>query len=232
MGPESATRNHAHFARERRRPGSAPLLRHQHADRRGLVRQQVEPLARQTGGSMGPVVTQPMVDLLKHFGGSHNRLTGTLNDREFSDPTYFKGKSDVIASQLDTASVTALLAAVADAGLTDVICDAYGGAVADLADDATAFVHRSKTLFNMQYIVDWTSSSEAEQRRRLDSINRVYAALVTQELAPPISTIAISTSAKNFRLGLLGLECSSSPARQSDLRSNQSLPSSPKLTPA
>ena len=141
------------------------------------VRQQVEPLARQTGGSLGPIVTQPTVDLLKHFGGSHNRLTGTLNDREFFDPTYFKGKSDVIASQLDTASVTALLAAVADAGLTDVICDAYGGAVADLADDATAFVHRSKTLFNMQYIVDWTSSSEAEQRRRLDSINRVYAAL-------------------------------------------------------
>jgi hypothetical protein len=56
-----------------------------------------------------------------------------------------------------------------------VICDAYGGAVAGTAPDATAFAHRSGTLFCLQYGSSWTRASDTQQR--LDDMRQCYAAM-------------------------------------------------------
>ncbi len=141
------------------------------------VKQQIAHLARQTGGALGAIEAQAIEDLLKHFSGPADALTGGIDARLFFDPTYYKGKSDVISSPLDAKALKALIAAVVKAGAVDVICDPYGGAIADIADDAMAFVHRSKTVFNMQYFTEWTSPRDADGRKRLNEMADVYAAL-------------------------------------------------------
>ena len=141
----------------------------------GWLKQQLALLAGQIGGSIGVIETQSVEELLKHFAGSPGQLTRAIDDREFFKPVYYKGKSDVITTPLDADNAEALLTAVAKTGTVDAICDSYGGAIADVADDATAFVHRSRTLFNLQYYTEW--ASDTDLRRRLADISAVYAAL-------------------------------------------------------
>jgi hypothetical protein len=141
----------------------------------GWLKQQLALLAGQTGGSIGVIETQSVEELLKHFAGSPGQLTRAIDDREFFKPVYYKGKSDVITTPLDADNAEALLTAVAKTGTVDAICDSYGGAIADVADDATAFVHRSRTLFNLQYYTEW--ASDTDLRRRLADISAVYTAL-------------------------------------------------------
>ena len=47
-----------------------------------------------------------------------------------------------------------------DQGLVQL--DAYGGAVARVAPDATAFFHRAGVLWNMQFQAYWTDPSEQD----------------------------------------------------------------------
>jgi FAD/FMN-containing dehydrogenase len=56
-----------------------------------------------------------------------------------------------------------------------VICDAYGGAIAAPAADATAFAHRKGTLFCLQYGSDWTNPKDAPQR--LADMQDLYGAM-------------------------------------------------------
>ena len=81
-------------------------------------------------------------------------------------PTYFKCKSDYILSPLSDDGIATLIAGLrklpADAIVP--ICDAYGGAVADVAPDATAFAHRAGTLYCIQYYSSWTSAADTPKR--------------------------------------------------------------------
>jgi len=43
-----------------------------------------------------------------------------------------------------------------------VLCDTYGGAINKLASDATAFAHRGKTKYVMQYYKDWGTAGESD----------------------------------------------------------------------
>ena len=133
-------------------------------------------LARATGGTIGPAVTQGVADQIKHFAGSTHRLTAPISDTGFFNPVFFKGKSDIVTS-FPAAAAKALVSAVANAGSVVAICDPYGGAIAGVADDATAFAHRSRTLFNIQYYTEWTAPGSAEQQRRLASMSSVYGAM-------------------------------------------------------
>jgi FAD/FMN-containing dehydrogenase len=139
------------------------------------VRRQLESFAHQTRGSIGTIEAQSAEELLKHFAGAPNKLTGALDDTEFFKPLYYKGKSDVITVPLGADSFEALVSAAAEANGVAVICDPYGGAIADVPNDATAFVHRSGTIFNIQYYTEWKRPNET--RRRLGEIASVYSAL-------------------------------------------------------
>jgi FAD/FMN-containing dehydrogenase len=56
-----------------------------------------------------------------------------------------------------------------------VICDAYGGAIADVAADATAFAHRKATLFSIQYGSQWSNAADTPQR--LADMRDLYTAM-------------------------------------------------------
>ena len=56
-----------------------------------------------------------------------------------------------------------------------VVCDAYGGSLAEIALDATAFAHRGGTLFCLQYCSIW--SDPADTQTHIDDMRQFYALL-------------------------------------------------------
>jgi FAD/FMN-containing dehydrogenase len=90
---------------------------------------------------------------------------------------YMKAKSDYAAVPVSADGAMAFLTALTKQppGAVSVLCDAYGGAIADLADDATAFAHRKGTLYSVQYYASW--ADPAETPARLASVRAVYDAL-------------------------------------------------------
>ena len=55
------------------------------------------------------------------------------------------------------------------------LCDAYGGMVANVAADATAFPHRGQSTFCIQYYSSWARAADTPQR--LTNMSKVYAAM-------------------------------------------------------
>jgi FAD/FMN-containing dehydrogenase len=86
-----------------------------------------------------------------------------------------KGKSDYVTTPLSDAGLAALMNAIAGKSDIYVICDAYGGAIATPAADATAFAHRQGTLYCMQYGASWDNAKDTPQR--LADMREVYAAM-------------------------------------------------------
>jgi len=88
-----------------------------------------------------------------------------------------KAKSDYATAPVNEDGVTAFLTELTrhPPGAVTVLCDAYGGAIGDPADDATAFAHRKGTLYSVQYYASWTDP--AETPARLASVRAVYDAL-------------------------------------------------------
>ena len=86
-----------------------------------------------------------------------------------------KGKSDYATSPLSDAGLDTLMNGISQKTDIFVICDAYGGAIAGPAADATAFAHRKGTLFCLQYGCDWTNPKDAPQR--LDDMREFYATM-------------------------------------------------------
>lgn len=117
------------------------------------------------GLSNAPHIEQKSyIDAIDYFSGGWSYT---------SEP--MKGKSDYAASPLTDAGLTALMNDVSRNAGIYVICDAYGGAIANTAADATAFAHRTGILFCLQYGSDWTNPSETPQR--LQDMQTFYAAM-------------------------------------------------------
>ena len=138
------------------------------------VRAQLARLADVTDGQIGTPVTQSCGDLVRHFSGG-STLTADLDDTDFFARRYYKGKSDVITQPITAAGARALLRAVVDTGTVNAICDPYGGAIASVAADETAFPHRGGTLFTIQYYAEWENAAETADR--LADLARVHAAM-------------------------------------------------------
>ena len=106
------------------------------------------------------------LDAVKHFSG------GLAYDSEF-----FKAKSDYVLSPLGPAAIQAMMAAIAalPANGIALLCDAYGGKIADVAADATAFPRRAGTQFCIQYYTSWQRA--ADTAAHIATITKVYAAM-------------------------------------------------------
>lgn len=112
------------------------------------------------------VSTMSYLSAINHFSGGWGY-----------ESKYSKGKSDYVTKPLDGAGIDALIGGIAalPAGEVIAICDAYGGAIAKVADDATAFAYRAGTQFCIQYYTSW--QSPAAGTRRLADIRALYAAM-------------------------------------------------------
>ena len=86
-----------------------------------------------------------------------------------------KGKSDYAIAPLSDGGLAALMSGVARISTMYVVCDAYGGAMAAVAPDATAFAHRDGTLFCLQYGSVWSNTAETQER--LNEMRQFYATM-------------------------------------------------------
>jgi FAD/FMN-containing dehydrogenase len=78
------------------------------------------------------------------------------------ESTYSKCKSDYILSPLSDDGIATLIAGLRRLPSNAIvpICDAYGGAVADLAPDASAFARRAGALYCIQYYSSWQAAKD------------------------------------------------------------------------
>jgi FAD/FMN-containing dehydrogenase len=91
--------------------------------------------------------------------------------------TYSKCKSDYVLSPLSDEGIATLIDGLLrlPANAIIPICDAYGGAVADIAPVATAFARRSGTLYCIQYYSSWAAAKDTP--RYLARMAKLYASM-------------------------------------------------------
>ncbi len=117
--------------------------------------------------STAPPVRRTYLDSITYFAGGQSG---------WNYPSYpMKGKSDYATSPLTDAGLSALMNEVSTRAGIYVICDSYGGTVANIAADATAFAHRNGTLYCIQYGSDWTNPGDTPQH--LSEMRSCYAAM-------------------------------------------------------
>ncbi len=91
-------------------------------------------------------------------------------------PTQFmKGKSDYANAPISDDGLDVFMTGLAQGLPKYVVCDAYGGSLAEITPDATAFVHRRGTLFCLQYGSVWGGPSGTQ--KHLDDMRQFYASL-------------------------------------------------------
>jgi FAD/FMN-containing dehydrogenase len=112
------------------------------------------------------VQTLGFLDAVKHFAGPLDY-----------ESVFMKAKSDYVLSPLGSDAIHAMLAAVAalPSGALVLLCDAYGGKIADVATDATAFARRAGTQYCIQYYTSWERA--ADSATHLANVAKVYAAM-------------------------------------------------------
>jgi FAD binding domain/Berberine and berberine like len=83
----------------------------------------------------------------------------TLFNGDGPDFIFMKAKSDYLTEPMTDQGILTLLRGLQNAAVPiSVLCDTYGGAINNLASDATAFVHRGKTQYVIQYYKEWPSA--------------------------------------------------------------------------
>jgi FAD/FMN-containing dehydrogenase len=76
---------------------------------------------------------------------------------------FMKAKSDYVTEPLTDQGIVTLLGALQKAAAPiSVLCDTYGGAINQVASDATAFVHRGKTKYVIQYYKEWDTAGASD----------------------------------------------------------------------
>ena len=106
------------------------------------------------------------LDAVKHFAGPLAYQS-----------VYMKAKSDYVLTPLGTAAIHDMLAAVAalPAGGVVLLCDAYGGKIADVAAGDTAFPRRGGTQYCIQYYSSWSRAADTDTH--LAQVAKVYAVM-------------------------------------------------------
>lgn len=129
------------------------------------LRSQLAPLlSLDTPSTALSIRSLSFLDAVKWFGGPTDYAS-----------VYMKAKSDYVLTPLGTNAIQAMMAAIAAASGVVMLCDAYGGKIADMAADATAFPRRAGTQYCIQYYAEWTSADATQGR--IEQINRLYAAM-------------------------------------------------------
>ncbi|QPF85441.1 FAD-binding oxidoreductase [Bradyrhizobium genosp. L] len=123
-------------------------------------------ISLQTPSSALTVQSLSFLKAVLHFAG-------TLS----YESVLMKAKSDYVLTPLAASGIAAMMAAVAPlpSGAIALLCDSYGGKIADIAPDATAFPRRAGTQFCIQYYASW--SRAADTATHLAQVAKVYAAM-------------------------------------------------------
>jgi FAD/FMN-containing dehydrogenase len=106
------------------------------------------------------------LDAVKHFAGSFAY-----------ESLLMKAKSDYVLAPLGANGIAAMMATIAPVAVGGIVllCDSYGGKIADPAPDATAFPRRAGTQYCIQYFSSW--SRAADTAAHLAQVTKVYDAM-------------------------------------------------------
>lgn len=105
------------------------------------------------------------LDAVKHFAGPLDY-----------ESVFMKAKSDYVLTPLGSTAIHAMMTALAaiSAGALVLLCDSYGGKIAEVDPADTAFPRR-KAQYCIQYYSSWTRA--ADTPAHLARVNKVYAAM-------------------------------------------------------
>jgi FAD/FMN-containing dehydrogenase len=117
------------------------------------LRSLIAPLMKVSGASLS-IGTLPYLQMMEHWGGCAGESVGACD--HFS-PQPFNAGSDYVRHAFPAKARAAAISAVERGGGT-LLFDAYGGAINQVAPDATAFVHR-RQLFAIQYYAPGAGSA-------------------------------------------------------------------------
>ena len=131
----------------------------------------------ETPSSALSVQSLSFLDAIKHFAGPLDY-----------ESVYMKAKSDYVLTPL-ISGIHDMLAAVAAVPVGGIVllCDSYGGKIADVATDATAFPRRTGTQYCIQYYSSWTRA--ADTPTHLAQVASVYAAMRSHLPGGPASYV-------------------------------------------
>jgi FAD/FMN-containing dehydrogenase len=91
------------------------------------------------------------------------------------ESVYMKAKSDYVLTPLGADAIAAMMTAASHAPTVALLCDRYGGKIADVAAADTAFPRRAGTQFCIQYYSSWTKASDTASN--VAAVARDYAAM-------------------------------------------------------
>jgi hypothetical protein len=116
--------------------------------------------------------SKPLKIETKSFLDAVNYFSGGLNYQS----TYFKAKSDYVLNPLPSSAIADMLSAVAAVPVGfALLCDAYGGAISDVAAADAAFPRRAGTQYCIQYFSSWPDPADTPSH--LANVASVYAAM-------------------------------------------------------
>jgi FAD/FMN-containing dehydrogenase len=129
------------------------------------LRRELQPLIKMDQPSSAlSIQSMSFLNAVKHFAGPLDY-----------EQVYMKAKSDYVLAPLGTDAIAAMMSAASAASDVALLCDGYGGKIADVGAADTAFPRRGGTQFCIQYYSSWTRA--AETPAHLASVARVYAAM-------------------------------------------------------
>jgi FAD/FMN-containing dehydrogenase len=105
------------------------------------------------------------LDAVKHFAGPLDY-----------ESVFMKAKSDYVLTPLGSSAIHAMMTALAavSAGSIVLLCDSYGGKIAEVDPTETAFPRR-KAQYCIQYYSSWTRA--ADTPAHLATVNKVFSAM-------------------------------------------------------
>jgi FAD/FMN-containing dehydrogenase len=129
------------------------------------LRAQLQPLvAMDKPSSALSIQSLSFIKAVQHFAGPLDY-----------EQVYMKAKSDYVLTPLGADAIAAMMSAASANGSVALLCDGYGGKIADVAAADTAFPRRAGTQFCIQYYSSWTRA--ADTPAHLASVAKVYAAM-------------------------------------------------------
>jgi FAD/FMN-containing dehydrogenase len=131
------------------------------------LRAQLRPLVTMVAPSSAlSIQSLSFLNAVKHFAGPLDY-----------ESVYMKAKSDYVLTPLATDALQAMMKSLAaiPAGGVVLLCDAYGGKIADVAAADTAFVRRADTQYCIQYYSSWTRA--ADTPAHVANVAKIYAAM-------------------------------------------------------
>jgi FAD/FMN-containing dehydrogenase len=104
------------------------------------------------------------LNAVKHFAGPLDY-----------ESVYMKAKSDYVLTPLGMDAIGTMMSALAPVSGVALLCDGYGGKIADVAAADTAFPRRKGTQYCIQYYASWTRASDTPSC--VANVAKVYAAM-------------------------------------------------------